>query len=903
MLLLYEARLSMFPFLRRPLPILALLLLLPIGLLASDQPPKLRLAEVEHIQPVSYRADLTIDPAADSFTGSILIRLQIDQPLQTIWLNQERISIQQATLRADGRSTSLTPVAGGDNFVGLHLDSPAQPGAVELEIRYKGAILTGNSAAVFRQEDNGNKYVFTQFEATDARGAFPCFDEPSYKTPWQLTLHVPSANTAISNTLPDSDTVQNGQRTVVFRQTKPLPSYLVAFAIGPFEYVPAGFTETNHAPIRIVVPKGHAQEAKYAAQVTAGIIAHHEHYFGIPYPFDKADQVAIPNTLGFGAMENPGMITYEQNALLAKPSEDTVARQRTYFTYAAHELAHQWFGDDVTAAWWNDIWLNEAFATWMEQKTTREMHSEWETVVDDVDSMLGAMNQDSLATARKIRQPIESTADINSAFDAITYQKGAALIGMFENWMTPPVFRDGVRFYLHQYAWKAATAQDFLGALSDSSHKDIAKPFSTFLDQSGIPVITVDLNCAGGEPILHLEQQRYVALGSHASKEQTWGVPVCVSTEKGQSACTLLATRTSDWKLKQSGCPAWVDANANAKGYYISSYSSALLFKLTSGDLQSRLNAPERINLMGDAGLLSSSGQLPAGDALKLATVLHDDPQGDVVSNALSLALSFRRNSVKEDLVAQYEHFLQANFDPRARKLGWAPQPHESQSVTLLRSQLVPDMATYGGDQDLAKTGEELAHKWIDTNAGVNPNMVLPALRTAAYYGDVNLFQAYLRKFTQTHDDQDRKLLVRGMEAFRNPAAIRAGMDAVLSGQISFIEGGWLLFSGQQSPATEMLPLDFLQQHWDAILAKMPKSGFSFAAVLPYAGRGFCSASARNKYVDFFQTRLQQIPEAKRTYENVLESIDSCIARRRVTDPQVRAFLQNYQPTPDVNRN
>lgn len=881
----------MLPFIR--LTTLPLLLAVCSSLHAADQPPKLRLSEVEDITPVSYRAELTIDPAERAFSGRIHIQMDVRKPVQTIWLNQERITIDRAELEAGGRSIPAKVLPGGNNYVGFQFASPVAAGSASLEISYKGAILTGTSAAVFSQEDNGNRYVFTQFEPTDARGAFPCFDEPSYKSPLQLTLHVPAYDSAISNTLPNSDSAKGGQRTVVFGQTKPLPSYLVAFAVGPFEYVPAGFTAINHAPIRIVVPKGHADEAKYAAEVTAGIINHHERYFGIPYPFDKADQVAIPNTLGFGAMENVGMVTYEQNILLAKPSTDTLRRQREYFVVAAHELAHQWFGDYVTAAWWNDIWLNEAFATWMEQKTTREMHPEWDTAGDDVDAKFLAMHQDSLVTARRIRQPIESMADITTAFDSITYEKGASLIGMFENWMTPATFQEGVRFYLHKNAWKPATADDFLSALSESSHRNIAKPFSTFLDQSGIPVVSMDLDC-GNAPVLHLKQQRYMPLGSKTGEQQSWGIPVCISTEKGNSECKLLQSPSLDWTLKEQSCPAWVDGNADAKGYYIANYSSTLLSKLTAGDVQKRLDAPERIDLMGDARLLVNGGELPAKDALHLVTIFHEDPVTDVISNALNLALSFRAHAVPEGMEPNYQRFLQRNFDARARKLGWAPKPGESENVTLLRSDIVPAMATYGGDQELAKTAEDLARQWLQTGSGVNPNMLASALSTAAFYGGEGLYQQYMRKLTASHDDQVRRRLLRAMADFRDAAVLHAGMEAVLNGKISFIEGGGLLFAGQQFKATRSIAFDFVKQHWDAIVSKMPREGFSFGTVLPRVGGAFCDASQRSEYVAFFEPRLAQIPEGRRAYRNTLESIDTCIATRKAEEPDVRAFLQQY---------
>jgi len=254
---------------------------------AADTPPKTRLAEVQDVQPVRYNADLTLDPAKETFSGSIGIRLQVNKPTTTIWLNQEKITIQSAVLTSEGIEQVARVVPGGDDFVGLAFDKLVPAGSALLSIRYTGEIVSKNSSGIFRQKTGGDWYLFTQFEATDARAAFPCFDEPLYKTPWQLTLRVPAGTTVISNTPPNSESAANGLKTVAFKETKPLPSYLVAFAVGPFDFVWAGTVGRNKVPVRIVVPKGRSAEAKYAAEVTATILSRLEDYFGIPFPYEK----------------------------------------------------------------------------------------------------------------------------------------------------------------------------------------------------------------------------------------------------------------------------------------------------------------------------------------------------------------------------------------------------------------------------------------------------------------------------------------------------------------------------------------------------------------------------------------------------------------------------------------
>ena len=704
---------------------------------AADQPPTLKLPET--VAPTSYRASLTLDPAKDDFRGIIDIQLNVKQPVQTLWLNANKLAVQDASVTAGGKTYPAKAVPSGDDFLGLQFDSSIPAGPAVAHVTYTGVIRHGASAGVFAMKDAGSDYIFTQFESTDARDAFPCFDEPSYKVPWQLLLQIPSSAEAVSNTPAMAVTIVGGIKNIVFKQTKPLPSYLVAFAVGPFEFVDAGAAGKNHAPVRIVTPKGKANEAKYAAEVTATILTRLEDYFGVPFPYEKSDQVAIPVTFGFGAMENAGMVTYAQTLILAKPETDTTNRQRGYASVAAHELAHQWFGDLVTTAWWNDIWLNEAFATWTEQKIVAEWKPEWETRVGDVDSKLGAEREDSLISARKIRQEIKSKDDISNAFDGITYQKGAAVIGMFESWMGPEDFRKGVQSYVKQYAFRNASAPDFLDSLSSASKKNVTQAFSTFLNQAGVPLVSLALDCKQGSPTLHVTQQRFVPLGSEGSKDQIWSIPVCVrygSGDSGQSECTLITQASSDWALKSKSCPTWVEANDKAVGYYRVDYQGGLLAALASGDVEHRLSAPERVDFMGNAESLSTAGKLPEADALGLVETFHSDPERYVVERALSLALAPRAHLVSEQLEPNYRRFLLRNFQARAHQLGWTPQPGESDDVKLLRPALLSAVATYGGDQELADQARALAQKWFVDHKSIDPNMLSSILGTAAFNGD-----------------------------------------------------------------------------------------------------------------------------------------------------------------------
>ncbi len=864
--------------------------------IAAPNPPKLRLGEVEDAAPTRYRVELTLDPAKDSFSGSVRISLAIRKPFTVLWLNASKIEIESAELNTRAGRRQAQTIPGGDDFVGLDFDAPVPAGTGELTINYR-AVLREAGTGVFRAQDKGERYLLTQFESTDARDAFPCFDEPSYKTPWQLTLRIPAADRAVSNTPVESEAAKGTTRTIVFKETKPLPSYLVAFAVGPWEFVDAGRAGVNRVPVRIVAPKGRAQEAKYAAEVTATILTRLEEYFGVPYPYAKADQVSVPMSGGFGAMENAGMVTYEQPLLLADPKTDTITRQREYASVAAHELAHQWFGDLVTMAWWNDVWLNEGFATWMQQKLIGEWKPEWNQAADTVESKLGAEEEDSLTSARQIRQPIESKGDIQNAFDSITYDKGAAVIGMFEHWMGPDLYRKGVQAYLKKHAFGNATSDDFLAALDSAGGKEVGRAFRTFLDQSGIPLVSVTAKCSGNAPVLELEQTRYVPLGLKAPPQQTWSVPVCVRYPGAGAAgeCTLFTQPKAEWRpAKPAACPAWIDANASAKGYYRVDYRGDLSSRLAAR-AESDLSAPERLDFLGNAEALVDAGKMPASAALGLVAAFRDDSERNVVTTALGLAIAPYQNEVPADLKPNFERFFRRNFEARARSLGWTPRPGESEDSRLLRPALAANAATYGGDQELAEQARTLAEKWLGDRSAVDPEISGAVLRVAAWYGDRALAERYMTALAATSDRQDHGRLMGAMRWFRDPAAVDAIEQALLAGKIPFLEGFSLLFTGAYGDRTRSMPFEFVKARFDEIVKDHPTLfGNNIAPFLARVGEPLCSAKSRSEYTAFFAPLTQKFDGMPRAVAETLDTIDKCVAAKTANEAGVAQFLREY---------
>ena len=634
--------------------------------LAAPQPPALRLPDVA--KPIHYAVDLRIEPGKDTFSGRVDIEIAFLKSARLLWLNAVDLKIQSAELDWRGSKVQVHVTPGSDQFVGFEFPREISGNGV-LHVAYTGAISRTSSAGVFQLKDGVNWYVYTQFEPTDARRAFPCFDEPSYKVPWRVTMHVNQRDMALSNTAIESEKDESGgMKTVRFGETKPLPSYLVAFAAGPFEAVSAGKVGTT--PLRVITPKGRADEAKYAAEVIPQLLQRLEEYFGTRFPFEKLDSIAMP--ISDFAMENAGLITYGQSLLLSKPGSDTILRQREFAETAAHEMAHQWFGDLVTTAWWNDIWLNEAFATWMETKITGEWKPEWNEDVSRVEQSQGAMQLDSLISARKIRQPIESDNDIANAFDGITYQKGAAVINMFENWIGDQRFRDGVRIYMKRHAGGNATTAEFLAAIGEAAGKNIAPAFDSFLDQAGVPLVTVGLDCSHGKAKVELSQKRSLPIGSPGTASQMWRIPVCLTYESGGQAvgqCELMTDPRTEVELKRAkGCPAWVLPNGGENGYYRVHYADDLLAKAMANG-GAHLTLAERAGELGNAGALVATGDVSPATALGLVPQFSKDTHRQVVEQAAGIAQMLKSHYLPPELRAKGAKFIRDVFGERASAL------------------------------------------------------------------------------------------------------------------------------------------------------------------------------------------------------------------------------------------
>jgi alanyl aminopeptidase len=865
---------------------------------AAPLPPALRLNH--DVAPRRMSLDLTLDPARDSFSGSVTIELNVNTAVDHFWLNATDITIDEAHLQIPAGRKAAKIIPGGNDFVGFEFDAPLATGTATLSIHYTGTVNTRSSSGIFLSRESTDRYLFTQFEPIDARRAFPCFDEPGFKIPWQITLHVPGQDVAVANTGIESETQEaNGLKAVRFRETKPLPSYLIAFGVGPLEFVDAGYAGAHRVPVRIVVPRGTSARAHYAASVTAEILTRLENYFGIPYPYDKADQLAIPLSFG-GAMENPGLVTYDANIVLAPSGGDATDRQRLYAEVAAHELSHQWFGDMVTMAWWNDVWLNESFATWMSSRLLSDWKPEWETRSEDQDSRLRAITTDMDVSARRIAQPAESKSDIGNAFDRITYEKGGSVLAMFENAIGPDRFQKAVHDYLTSHLFGTARAEDFLAAIGAHSKPEYAHAFATFLNQNGLPRVNVKLQCrSGAAPTLAIEQQRLLPEGSAGSRDAIWGIPFCAAYSYGdgrQQTCELVTAEQAQIQLSGSGCPAWVLANSNEVGYYEAIYPDNLFANLVRN--RGQLTLAEQTGLFRDAAALADAGLAPYRRSLQLAGELASDPRHQIASTAITLA-SIRAEFLPADLRRPYTDYVRQTFGTRARQLGWQHRDGESVEDQLLRPELVPFVASAAGDPELVDTAKRLVNQWLSDRSGLPTDMVRQALKVAAEHGTTELFDRYLTAAKKETDSFLKPSLVAALGYFRDPQLAHRALELVMNGTFDPRIGIRIFRAMSQEPGVGRLPYEFTKAHYDELAARLPSGiGTDYAAQLPsFALPGRCSTAAQEEMKQFFTVRMQSVQGGPRALANAVEEIGLCAAQKSQAEQSIRAFFtQRAQP-------
>ena len=848
-----------------------------------------RLPEVA--RPSNYKLVFNPDLEKATFEGDETITVQILKATSEITLNAVDIDFHNVSITSGGatQEATVTPEKEKERVV-LKVEKPLAAGAATLHITYAGILNSEMRGFYLGKDDQGRKYAATQLESTDARRAFPSFDEPDYKATFDITAVADKGMVAISNQKVASDTPGPGDKhTVKFATTVKMSPYLAALVVGNFEYIEG---EADGIPIRVYGTPGKKEMGKFALDAAEHILSYYDKYFGIKYPYGKLDLVGLPD-FSAGAMENTGCITFREVILLIDEKQGSVDLKKTIASVIAHEMAHQWFGDLVTMKWWDDVWLNEGFATWMSSKPVEAWKPEWHFDLDDVSQAEGTLNTDSLATTRPIHQAAETPAQILELFDGIAYGKAAAVLRMLESYLGEETFRAGVNAYLKQHQYANATASDFWEAQAQTSKKPVDQIMPTFVTQAGVPIINLKLQCSGNSTAVMLEQQRYFydRAKFSAPGDQVWRVPLCLKSSAGGKGarCELLSKK--EQTLTLPGCSTWVLANAGGSGYYRVGYQPEVVRALAK-DAETALTPAERIVLQADIWASVRVGREPVGDYLALAQGLDAERNRAVLEDVLG-----RLNYIGQYLVSDgdresYRAWLRQYLRPILNDVGWEPKPGESDEQRILRARLYNSLGFDARDPEVLAKSRKIADTFLDDPTSVDRELATGALGLAALDGDEAFYNRLMAALKGAKSPEEYYGYLFTLAQFSDPKLLQRTLDFSLSPEVRSQDALGLLTSVMNNPAGEKLAWDFVQSNWDAV----QKAGGPFASPqVVGAASTFCNTGMRDEVTDFFAAH--KVEAAERTYRQTIERINNCVDLKSEQEPQLASWLGQHGAT------
>ena len=854
------------------------------------------------VVPTHYRLELRVDPTLESFSGNVSIDARVSDALDGLWMHGKDFEIDEIFLTdADGNRVAASYEQKHDSGVALvSLERTIAAGPVTLDISFHRPFETGTNG-LFRVLRGEDAYVATQMEPIAARKVFPGFDEPAFKVPFDLVL-VTRADHAAVTTTPEiaTETVDDGYVRRVFDTTRPMPTYLLAFIVGPYDIVdygtiPANAVRDRELPLRAVAARGLGDRLDYALENTDGILTVLEQYFGTPYPYRKLDLIAVPGGFG-GAMENIGAITYSE-FLLLMDENSPISQRRAYTAVHAHELGHMWFGNLVTPEWWNDIWLNESFASWIMYKAADAYWPGGEFDRETQKRALAAMEDDSLAAARQIREPVEHNHSISDAFDGITYLKGGGVLAMLERYVGEDAFQAGVRLHMKRHAHKTATAEDFIASVAEGADRaEIEAAFKSFIEQPGVPLLATRLDCTdAANPKLIVSQQRYAPLGSTIDPESgQWHVPMCIAYATGgeeQSQCVLLRESEQAIDLDADSCPSLVHPNADGAGYYRFAFDdagwSSLIEEVADMAPAEALALGDSLNAAFRAGKVSADTYV----AGMVALVNHDT--WDVADAATSHLESVTGILDAEQLPA-VERAFRDIVGPRFARL---PDGDDA-GTALLRQRMQSFLVVTAKDREMREPLARDAAARIGLDGEADPSAV-PAgeLETVLSVGVQDIGEPFfdlLLEQAQTDEDPAFRAAARGALArVEDPVLVRKLQAALLEGRFQGFEFVGIVFDQMYREATTELTHAWLVENYDQIFEQLPDS--YRARFFSALGGAFCSAERADEWQAYIEARAEELPGYERRLAQSIETVRLCAALREAKADELVTALGSYR--------
>jgi aminopeptidase N len=829
------------------------------------------------VVPEHYTLWFAPDLEKETFRGRESIDVVLTESSSTITLHAAEISFGEVTITAGGRTqTARVTLDAARETATLTVPEPIAEGRATIQIEYSG-ILNDKLRGFYISKANGRKYAVTQMEATDARRAFPSFDEPAFKATFDISLTVDAGDTAISNgkQISDKPGPEPGTHTITFERTPKMSTYLAAMLVGDFVCRDGS---SDGIAIRICSTPDKLGLTAFALEAAEQQLAFYNKYFGIRYPFGKLDIIAVPD-FSAGAMENAGAITFRERLLLVDPATSSVTARKRVAGIISHEIAHQWFGNLVTMKWWDDIWLNEGFATWMANKPVAVWRPEWNVALDDASDTQGALSIDAMRSTRPIRFKVETPAEINEVFDGIAYEKTAAVLRMIEAYVGPDAFRQGVASYLKRFSYANASGEDFWTEVSKVTGKPVDRILRSFVDRPGAPVLAVETRCVANKTTeVDLTMGRFVGVPGAPRENQTWTLPVCLQDGNGHIRCEVIDRQKQS--IRVNGCSSTQAADANpifvnaeSRGYYFTEYSPGMVHALARS--ASTLDAVERLSLIGDEWWMVRAGRHDVGIYLDVASALANDNTSATVG-----MLAGRLEVIGDDLVSStdqpaYQAWIRATFGPQLTSMGLPGNPGDSDDAQLRRATLLGLLGHVGNDRDIQKRSRELVGPYLKDPRSLPATLAPTVLQVAALDGDQALYEQYIGKLgTLAAQPEEYYRFLGALPWFRDPVLIKRTLDYALSPAVRTQDTGSLIGSMMIKPWSREITWAFVTSNWTTIVKTLGE--FQGIPSIVESLGGFCSVTRAREVRAFFEKN--PVPSSQRGIQQAIERIENCAA-------------------------
>jgi len=769
------------------------------------------------VRPTAYDAFLSVDLDGRSFSGRIRIAIQLEAATAQVVLHGQELEVGRAACRVGGRDHPAARVerVPASETVVLSFAEPLPAGAAGLELAWTGRMSSGLRGLYM----GGAGLAVTQFEAADARRVFPCFDEPGFKAPWRIAVEAPEGATVLSNAVQVKDEPAGpGRRLVAFRETPPLPTYLVALAVGGLEPSPAA--SMRGVPVRTWAVPEKVKLTGFGQDVAVEVLARLEDYFDVPYAFGKLDQVGVPD-FEAGAMENAGLVTYREVVLLLDPATASLAQQKRVAEVVTHELAHQWFGNWVTMTWWDDLWLNEAFATWMAYKVVDAWRPGWRVWLEFDQGKAAAMQLDALRSTHPIRAEVRNVAEAGEAFDLITYEKGGAVLRMIEGYLGEERFRSGIRLYMRRHARGNAVADDLWAALAEASREPVVELANAWIREPGFPVVRAER--VGRS--LRVSQSRFFSDPAAAARadDATWPVPLVVRyADAGgvREQRALLTGRTAEIALPGEGEVDWVCANAGATGFYRVAYDVATAAALARGLRD--LAPAERIALLADEWALVRTGERDVRTFLELCSAFAADEDHAVLDELLARLAVIEHRLVSDADRPRLGALVARLFRPQLAAVGWDPAPGEPDPTRLRRASAVRALGLVARDPAVIAEAVARLDRWLaGDRAALEANLHDAAVTLAARGGGETRFDQFRRLFGSETDPTFRRRYLIALASFENPVLSGRAREMALGEAVPLQDAAFFAATLLGNRVARDPFWDGLRAGWDGLHARM----------------------------------------------------------------------------------